>query len=193
MQRDETAAQHPRWLTDDEQAAWRAYIVSSLRLMAVLDRDLQQKTGLPMSYYEILVLLSEAPDRELRMTELAEATHSLPSRISHAISRMEKSGLIERRNCPGDRRIWYAHLTEEGYRVVTAAAPLHVSAVREHLIDHLDGKDLEDLHRVFSKVRTHLDSSWGEYPNECPDAGAASMETGEANCEATGIEAATDC
>ena len=148
------------WLTDREQAAWRAYILSSLRLTALLDRELQHRADLPMSYYEILAMLSEAPGCSLRMSDLAEATHSLPSRITHAVGRMAKAGWIERRNCETDRRTWYATLTDAGLRMIEAAAPVHVEGVRRHLLDQLDAEDLADLERIFTKVRSHLDKPW---------------------------------
>jgi DNA-binding MarR family transcriptional regulator len=169
------------WLTDPEQAAWRAYILSSLRLLALLDRQLQHQADLPMSYYEILAMLSEAPDRSLRMSDLAEVTHSLPSRITHAVGRMEKTGWIERRNCATDRRAWYATLTDEGLRVVEAAAPIHVAGVRRHLLDQLDAEDLADLERIFGKVRTHLDQPWASCSEK--DAVLAVAETTAAECD----------
>jgi DNA-binding MarR family transcriptional regulator len=161
--------QEPRWLDDREQGAWRSFIVSSRRLFALLDRELQQETDLPMSYYEILILLSEAPDRSMRMTELADATYSLPSRMSHAIGRLEKSGWVERRNCPSDRRGWFAVLTDAGFKALSEAAPLHVADVRRHLIDHLDERDLDDMRRVFGKLLDHLDAAGAPGPT-CPNA-----------------------
>jgi DNA-binding MarR family transcriptional regulator len=157
---DQRSSPENPWLTDREQAAWRAYILSSLRLTALLDRELQHQADLPMSYYEILAMLSEAPEHSLRMSDLAEATHSLPSRITHAVNRMAKAGWIERRNCETDRRTWYATLTDAGLRMVQAAAPVHVQGVRRHLLDQLDAEDLADLERIFTKVRSYLDTPW---------------------------------
>ena len=157
----------PLWLDDREQASWRAFVVSSRRLFALLDRELQQQADLPMSYYEILVLLSEAPDRSMRMAELADATYSLPSRISHAIGRLEKSGWVKRRNCPSDRRGWFAVLTDAGFDALSEAAPLHVADVRRNLIDQLDDRDVDDMRRIFGKLLDHLDAAGVPGPT-CP-------------------------
>jgi DNA-binding MarR family transcriptional regulator len=166
----------PVWLDDREQASWRAFVISSRRLFALLDRELQQQTGLPMSYYEILMLLSEAPNRSMRMTELADATYSLPSRMSHAIGRLEKSGWVERRNCPSDRRGWFAVLTDTGFDALSAAAPLHAADVRRHLVDHLDDRDLDDMRRIFGRLRGHLDAAGVPGP-ACPSQAAEATAT----------------
>ncbi len=92
---------------------------------------------MPTSYYAILVLLSEAPERALRMNDLAVATQSSPSRMSHAIGRLEKAGWVRRESCPNDRRGWYAKLTDEGLATLEAAAPRHLESVRAHLFDRL--------------------------------------------------------
>lgn len=170
---DDRPVQETRWLTDREQAAWRAYILSSLRLTALLDREMQHHADLPMSYYEILAILSEAPDRSLRMSDLADRTHSLPSRITHAVGRLEKAGWVTRRNCASDRRAWYAELTNAGLKVVEEAAPIHVEGVRRHLIDHLDDEDLDDLLRIFAKVRAHLDEPWSSCAKAAEEASAS--------------------
>jgi DNA-binding MarR family transcriptional regulator len=177
---DQRAVTATPWLTDREQAAWRAYILSSLRLQALLDRELVHGADLPMSYYEILAMLSEAPEHSLRMSDLAEATHSLPSRITHAVGRMAKAGWIEKRNCATDRRTWYATLTDAGMRVVEAAAPVHVAGVRRHLIDQLDAADLADLERIFTKVKSYLDGPWESCSEK--DAGREADAEAEAEC-----------
>jgi DNA-binding MarR family transcriptional regulator len=180
------------WLTDREQAAWRAYILSSLRLMALLDRELQHRADLPMSYYEILAMLSEAPERALRMSDLAEATHSLPSRITHAVGRMEKAGWIEKRNCETDRRAWYATLTDAGMRVVEAAAPVHVDGVRRHLIDQLDAEDLDDLERIFTKVKGYLDGPWASCSEKDAGAKAGAADAAGSACDGDDAESESD-
>ena len=105
-----------RWLDPDEQRTWRAFLTASRALMDALDRELQRDAGMPHAYYEILVRLSEAPDRRLRMSELAELTGSSRSRLSHAAARLEASGWIRREDCPTDRRGQIAVLTDDGLR-----------------------------------------------------------------------------
>ncbi|MFF3445141.1 MarR family winged helix-turn-helix transcriptional regulator [Streptosporangium sp. NPDC002721] len=140
-----------RWLTDDEQRAWRAFATATRLLTDRLDRDLLAAADMPSTYYELLVLLSEAPERTLRMSELANWTNSKPSRISHAINKLEQKGWVRREPCADDRRGWLAVLTDDGLATLQAAAPPHVASVREHLIDLLTPEQvghLEDISRV---------------------------------------------
>jgi DNA-binding MarR family transcriptional regulator len=118
-----------RWLSDDEQRAWRNYIEATTMLLDVLDRQLQQDAGMPHGYYQILVHLSEANQHTMRMSELAESTRSSRSRLSHAVSRLEEKGWVVRRECETDRRGQLAELTDEGQAALAAAAPGHVAAV----------------------------------------------------------------
>ncbi len=124
----------PRWLTDEEQRAWRAYITLAQLLMRQLDRDMHP-FGLSMHDYEILVELSEAPAHRLRMTELADRTAQSRSRLSHQISRMESRGLVCRADCEGDKRGMFAVLTDNGEATIKSVAPAHVASVRQHFID----------------------------------------------------------
>jgi DNA-binding MarR family transcriptional regulator len=141
-----------RWLTDDEQKAWRAFIGATQLLFDELDRELQRDAGMPHGYYEILVKLSETPGRTLRMSQLAEQSLSSPSRLSHAVARMEKAGWVTRRRCPTDRRGLLATLTDEGFRVLEAAAPGHVAAVRQYLLDPLSAEQVEKLREISTAV-----------------------------------------
>ncbi|MFL6161750.1 MAG: MarR family winged helix-turn-helix transcriptional regulator [Jatrophihabitantaceae bacterium] len=138
----------PRWLTPDEQAAWRSFIEGCRALFDALDRQLQVDSALRHAYFEVLVPLSEAPDRALRMSELAEQTRSSRSRLSHAVSRLEERGLVRRVDCPTDKRGQLAILTDEGMDVVREAAPGHVEAVRKYLIDRLSPEQLTVLGEV---------------------------------------------
>lgn len=126
-----------RWLTEDEQRAWRSWVNASLLLPDLLSRDLAEKHGLTMADYEILVQLSEHPERRIRMSELAERTRSSRSRLSHQIDRMVDAGLVAREACADDRRGSFAVLTDRGWDTIVAAAPDHVAAVRKHLVDLL--------------------------------------------------------
>lgn len=156
MGRDVTAA---RWLSGDEQRAWRAL----LRATAVLDRDLerqvQRDAGMPLTYYVALAMLSEAPGRRLRMSELAEITSSTPSRLSHAVSRMEERGWVRRETCPTDRRGQLAVLTDAGHAALVAAAPGHVEQVRASIFDRLDPDQVAQLTRIMESVADPADDA----------------------------------
>jgi len=146
----------PRWLSDDEQRTWRAFLAAVRLLTAELDRDLQRDADMPHAYYEILVALSEAPDRTLRMSGLAGVSMSSRSRLSHAVSRLEEEGWVERRDCPTDRRGALAVLTDKGLAVLEAAAPGHVDAVRRNLFDQLSATQVEELGAISAAIRDGL-------------------------------------
>ncbi|MEU5939911.1 MarR family transcriptional regulator [Micromonospora sp. NPDC047548] len=145
-----------RWLDPDEQRTWRAFLAASRALMDTLDRELQRDAGMPHAYYEILVRLSEAPGRRLRMSELADLTGSSRSRLSHAAARLEAAGWIRREDCPTDRRGQIAALTDDGFAVLAAAAPGHVEGVRRHLFDALSPAQVDQLRRISETLVAHL-------------------------------------
>ena len=141
-----------RWLTDEEQRAWRAYLGATRRVFEELDRELQRDAGMPHTYYTILVALSEAPDRTLRMSQLADASGSSRSRLSHAVARLEEYGWVRRDSCATDRRGALATLTDEGFAALAAAAPGHVDGVRRHLFDRLTPEQVDQLRRISESV-----------------------------------------
>ncbi|MEV4170496.1 MarR family transcriptional regulator [Nonomuraea sp. NPDC049709] len=145
-----------RWLADDEQRAWRAFALATRLLTDRLERDLQTAAGMPPTYYELLVLLSEAPQRTLRMSELAHWTNSKPSRISHAVNKLEQSGWVRREHYEGDRRGWLAVLTDEGLAALETAAPAHVESVRAHLVDLLTPEQIRQLGEISQVLLEHL-------------------------------------
>lgn len=145
-----------RWLNDDEQRSWRAFGLATRLLLDRLDRDLQEAAGMPPTYYELLVLLSEASDRTMRMSELAHWTHSKPSRITHAINKLEQAGWVRREHLASDRRGWLAVLTDEGQASLETAAPLHVESVRAHLIDRLSPEQVRQLGEISEALLEHL-------------------------------------
>ena len=112
-----------RWLTPEEQRAWRAYIAAAALVEDALDRQLQQDAGMPHLYYSILATLSEAPERRLRMTDLAEGLKITRSRLTYAVTRLEKDGLVRREDCRWDKRGSVAALTEEGMARPGAGGP----------------------------------------------------------------------
>ncbi|MEU4209040.1 MarR family transcriptional regulator [Streptomyces sp. NPDC026206] len=149
-----------RWLSDEEQATWRAHLDVSRLLMHQLERDLQP-FGLTNNDYEILVNLSESEDHRMRMSDLATATLQSKSRLSHQITRMENAGLVRRENCESDRRGLFAVLTEQGWETMRKVAPHHVASVRQHFIDLLSPGELKALHASLTPVAQHLRSTRG--------------------------------
>lgn len=143
------------WLTDAEQCAWRTYLDVNRLLTYQLEKDLQP-FGLTNNDYEILVNLSEAPDRRLRMSDLAAATLQSKSRLSHQVTRMENAGLVRRENCESDRRGLYAVLTEHGMETMQKVAPHHVDSVRKHFIDLLSPEALSDLRQSLKPIAEQL-------------------------------------
>ncbi|MEJ3750099.1 MarR family transcriptional regulator [Actinomycetes bacterium KLBMP 9797] len=146
-----------RWLNPEEQKAWRAFLRASRTLLDTLDRELQRDARMPHAYYEILVRLSEAPERTMRMSELAEGTFSSRSRLSHAVARLEEVGWVERRECLTDRRGQLAVLTDAGFEALAAAAPGHVEGVRTHLFDQLTPAQVKQLKQISEALLGHLD------------------------------------
>lgn len=141
-----------RWLTETEQQAWRAYLSASRLLADHLERHSQREVGMPYGYYEILVRLSEAPGRALRMSELAEACRSSRSRLSHAARRLEEDAWIRREGCATDRRGALAVLTDRGFAALTDAAPGHVEAVRTGVFDALSPAQVEQLRTICAAI-----------------------------------------
>ncbi|WP_214104367.1 MarR family winged helix-turn-helix transcriptional regulator [Acrocarpospora catenulata] len=141
----------PRWLSPQEQRAWRAHLAAHRLLTHRLDRDLQEH-GLSFNDYEILVNLSESPERRMRMSDLAEATIQSRSRLSHQISRMETAGLVVRENCEDDRRGTFAVLTEQGWDTIQRVAPEHVAGVRRNLIDLLSPEQVAAMEEIYRPV-----------------------------------------
>ena len=141
-----------RWLDEEQQQAWRAFLDAVQVLQRGLEAQLQDEAGMPHGYYELLVRLSEAPDRTLRMSALADAAVSSRSRLSHAVAQLEQRGWVRREPCPQDRRGQLAVLTDEGFRALAAAAPGHVEAVRRLLVDRLTPAQLRELRTISQAI-----------------------------------------
>jgi DNA-binding MarR family transcriptional regulator len=146
------ATEDIRWLTADEQLAWRTFLTACQSLFSAIDAQLLRDSDIPHGYYEILVRLSETPGRALRMTQLAEASTSSKSRLSHAVARLEERGWVRRTDCPTDRRGQIAQLTDEGFAALAAAAPGHVDQVRRSLIDRLTAEQVEQLREIGAAI-----------------------------------------
>jgi DNA-binding MarR family transcriptional regulator len=146
-----------RWLSADEQQAWRSFLTAALTLFGAVDGQLLRDSDIPHGYYEILVRLSEAPGRALRMTQLAEASTSSKSRVSHAVARLEERGWVRRTDCPTDRRGQVCQLTDEGMVALAAAAPGHVDQVRRSLIDRLTPEQVDQLRAISEAILAGAD------------------------------------
>ncbi|MFY1694521.1 MULTISPECIES: MarR family winged helix-turn-helix transcriptional regulator [unclassified Solwaraspora] len=160
-------------------AAWRAYIESSQRLLTLLGDELREHCGLSLADYHVLLLLSEAPGRRLRMGELASRLVFSPSRLTYQVATMQRRGLVERQSCPQDRRGSHAVLTAEGLNQLRVAAPVHLAAVRRVFLDHLDDADIAQLGQVFGALDARLGG---------PSAGASGPDCG---AEVTSIVSTT--
>ena len=157
-----------RWLTAEEQRAWRAFLTACQTLFSAIDAQLARDATIPHGYYEILVRLSETPGRALRMTQLAEASTSSKSRLSHANARMEERGWVKRTDCATDRRGQVAQLTDEGFAALAAAAPGHVAQVRRSLIDQLTPEQIGHL-REISELIIAAAGPTAAQAGGCPD------------------------
>lgn len=142
----------PRWLTPEQQVSWRSFLLGSSRLNEALNRQLETDSGISLGEYEILVRLSEAPDHTIRMSELAAAVVQSRSRLTHTVSRMEKRGLVRRETCLADGRGVNCVLTEDGFEFLRTAAPGHVQAVRDHLVDLLTDEQFRALGEAMAVV-----------------------------------------
>ncbi|MFI9049276.1 MarR family winged helix-turn-helix transcriptional regulator [Streptomyces sp. NPDC053427] len=158
------SAGEPRWLSDEEQYAWQCYLHATTLLEDHLDRQLQRDAGMPHVYYGLLVQLSRAPRRRLRMTELAQNAKITRSRLSHAIARLEKYGWVHREECASDKRGQNAHLTDEGMRVLEKAAPGHVAAVRAAIFDRLSPEQIAQLADICRVMADGLQPEGADLP-----------------------------
>lgn len=146
-----------RWLDADEREAWLRLIAVAELLPGALDAQLRRDAGLTHFEYFVLAMLSEAPDRTLRMTSLGRRTNATLPRLSHVVRRLEERGLVERFPCPDDGRATNARLTADGWETLVAAAPGHVSTVRRLAIDPLSPAQLAEVRRIGDALLAVLD------------------------------------
>lgn len=149
-------ASPPRWLDPAEKHLWIGWVFATRLFWEEVERDLAQDADMPFGYYDILVMLSETPERRLRMSELADGTQSSRSRLSHAVNRLEALGWVRRESCPEDRRGQVAVLTDAGFAALAAAAPHHVESVRAHLFDVLSPEQRAQLDDITQTLLDHL-------------------------------------
>lgn len=152
----ETTTDTP-WLTPEQQGIWRSYLGGTIVLNERLDRDLRSAHGLSMPEYEILVRLSDAPNRSIRMAELAAAVYHSRSRVTHTIARLEREGLVLRGQCSEDGRGVSAVMTDAGFALLEAAAHTHVRGVHSYLVENATPEEFKVLGRIMQRVITQLD------------------------------------
>ncbi|WP_124055301.1 MarR family winged helix-turn-helix transcriptional regulator [Arcanobacterium ihumii] len=146
-----TACDEPRWLDDDEQMSWRAFLRGTATLLDLINKDMEDDNGLALNEYEVLVHLSEAEGHVLRMSHLAENLVHSRSRLTHTVRRLESEGYVERFRCADDRRGINCKLTKAGFKKLQKSAPSHVESVRRHFIDLISKEELVELGRINSK------------------------------------------
>ena len=138
----------PAWLTETEQRAWRSWIDASRRIEAAVERQLKHDHELTLDDYEVLVRLSEADERRMRLTDLAVSVANSPSRLSQRIDRMADRGLVCREASADDGRVSLVCLTDRGFARLAAAAPDHVAEVRSQFVDRLSADDIRTLAEI---------------------------------------------
>jgi DNA-binding MarR family transcriptional regulator len=144
----------PQWLDDEEMRAWRGLVEVYADVHAALTAELQEGFGFDEGDYGVLVNLSEAPDRRLRMCDLAERLHLSPSGLTRRLDGLVRLGLVAREPSAADRRVSLAVLTDAGYAALEAAAPTHVDGVRRHFLGHLNRTQVRQLGHAFDTLRT---------------------------------------
>ena len=144
-----------RWLDEDQQRAWRAWLALSARLPMALGRQLAER-GLSNADYEVLVSLTDVPEGRRRVSELAATLAWERSRVSHHVKRMQVRGLVERASCDSDARGWFVSITPAGRAAIEGAAPSHVELVRDLLFDRITDEELAALDSITRKVLDRL-------------------------------------
>ena len=150
-----------RWLTEEEQRAWRGLLRMTSQLNARMNRQLQDEYGISLADYDVLVVLSEAPEGRLRVFEVADALAWEQSRVSHQLARMQRRGLIAREECPSDARGAFVVLTAAGRAAIEQAAPAHVETVRQLVFDGLSHDQLTALTGITTRVLDRLAATAG--------------------------------
>ena len=156
--RTATAAE-PRWLDEEQQAAWRAFAGAAVKLRWALECQLQRDAGLSFIEYHVLARLSENPGNTMRLSELAEVTDSSLSRLSHLMNRLERRDLVRREPDPADGRYTNAVMTDAGLRLLVGSAPAHVAKVRELVIDALTREQLRELRAASERIVDRIGGS----------------------------------
>jgi DNA-binding MarR family transcriptional regulator len=154
-----TATKATRWLSSDEEAAWRAIVQVMVKLPWAIECQLQSDAGLSFIEYHAMARLSEDPEHTLRMSELALLTNASLSRLSHLVKRLESRGLVRREVDAADGRYTNAILTKAGYKLLVASAPGHVARVRSLVVDALSAAELRQLHDAAERLLARMETS----------------------------------
>lgn len=133
-------------------SAWYSMLRAYASVLRRLEAELATEQGLSLPSYEVLVALSEAPERSLRMTELSSAALLSPSGVTRLVDKLQREGLVRRRRCAADARVIYCELTDEGLARLVTAYPTHLRGVRQHLVDKLSREDLQAIAASMSKL-----------------------------------------
>lgn len=157
----QTVEERDIWLTEEQQGSWRHYLEGTARFVEALGAVHDRTLDLSLGEYSLLVQLSEAPDRTMRMSTLADGLVLSRSRLTHTVARMESRGLVERRAAEGDRRGVNCTMTDDGYAALVAAAPGHVAAVRRIMVEALEPEEFAMLGRIMAKVAASSKESGG--------------------------------
>lgn len=142
----------PKWLSPVERDAWLALVSVTTLLPAALDSELQIQAKITLFDYNVLAMLSEAPEHILAMSELASRTSASLSRLSHVVKKLEGRGWVQRSRSPEDARVTIAQLSDEGWEMVQTLAPEHVGSVRQLIFQGLDEADIAELARIGQKL-----------------------------------------
>jgi len=152
QERDDEGRADVRWLDEEQQWAWRRFLEGTSRFFEALGDAHDEGMPVTLGEYHLLVQLSEAPGRTLRMSALADFLALSRSRLTHTVDRMERRGLVVRTPVPGDRRGVNCVMTDAGFAALVDAAPGHVTAVRRLLVDALTAEEFAVLGRAMAKV-----------------------------------------
>ena len=144
-----------KWLNEAEMKAWRGFVTTAAELHRVIESDLEQ-FGIDTGDYQLLAMLSEAPEHRMQLCELAEILRLSRSGLTRRMEGVVKAKFVERLSDESDRRTAYAHLTDKGYTFLKKIAPAHVKSVRNRLIDHLSENEIKAFGTAFSKIRKSL-------------------------------------
>jgi DNA-binding MarR family transcriptional regulator len=144
-----------RWLDAEEMRAWRAYVETVFELNAALEADLAAH-DLTLGDYQVLVFLSEADERAMRMCDLAARLQLSPSGLTRRLDGLVRAGLVARRPAATDRRVILAVLTDGGAAALQRAAPTHAASVRARIFDQIDAGDVAAVERVFTAIHDGL-------------------------------------
>ncbi|HEX6351237.1 MAG TPA: MarR family transcriptional regulator [Candidatus Dormibacteraeota bacterium] len=139
-------------LTEPELRVWQAFLGAQHQVLTILDKELQREHGISLAYYEVLLFLSRAPERRLRMAELARTVLLSPSGLTRLVDRMVADGTVERLPCASDARAAYAHLTDAGYQKLREAARTHVRGIREHFLDRVSEPEREGFRCALERL-----------------------------------------